>query len=179
MEEKMHAGQNATELLREDHVKVKDLFERFEEAEDSESKKNIAQTAIHELKVHAAIEEEIFYPTVNQNIEADDLINEAKEEHHVAKLLISELEDMDAGDERFEAKFKVLAESVKHHIREEEENIFPQLEQSSVDLASLGRQIGERKLELAEEMEAVSSSRGRKTASSRNGRAKRTRKKAA
>src|SRR5581483_7295555 len=92
------SGDDAISLLKSDHDKVKDLFEQFENAENRREKKKIAAQAIMELKIHAAIEEEIFYPTVRRNIESD-LMNEADEEHHVAKLLIAELDQMSVSDE--------------------------------------------------------------------------------
>jgi len=106
----MPKATNAIALLKEDHAKVKDLFDQFDKAKDSAKKKRIADQAIMELKIHATLEEEIFYPKVRQEIaDEENLMNEAQEEHHVAKVLIAELEKIDALDEVFEAKFTVLA----------------------------------------------------------------------
>lgn len=114
---------NAIDLLREDHQKVKDLFEHFEEMESGD-KRDIVATTLHELEIHTAVEEEIFYPAARKALEETDeetnLIDEAWEEHHVVKLLAAELKKMRASDKRYDAKFTVLAESVKHHIEEEE-----------------------------------------------------------
>jgi hemerythrin-like domain-containing protein len=134
-------------MLREDHQKVKDLFEQFEQSDDEETKDEIAQTAIQELTVHATLEEEIFYPAAQEVIDQDDLIEEAQEEHHVVKLIMNELKKMSAGDERFDAKFKVMAESVKHHIEEEESELFPML-QGKLDSEQLGQQLESRKQRL-------------------------------
>src|SRR5436189_5884142 len=79
---------NAISLLKEDHEKVKDLFEKFEAADDSSEKQNIIAETIEELKVHATIEEEIFYPAIREEV-GDDLMNEAEVEHHVARMLIA------------------------------------------------------------------------------------------
>lgn len=155
---------NAVEMLREDHKKVKDLFEQFEEAEDGEEKARLVRIALQELKVHAAVEEEIFYPTLREQIDDDDLMDEALEEHHVAKLVIGELEDMTPDDQRFDAKFKVLAESVKHHIKEEESELLPKAEDVGLDLESLGEEMAERKQELQDQSfpETRTKSSGRK-----------------
>jgi hemerythrin superfamily protein len=143
----------AVDMLREDHDKVKNLFDEFEDADENE-KEQIVHTAINELTIHAALEEEIFYPAVRQVLDDDEQLDEALEEHHVVKLLIAELEDMKPGDERFDAKFKVLAESVRHHIEEEESEVLPKAEKSDeLDLQSLGEQMMERKQELQEESE--------------------------
>jgi hemerythrin superfamily protein len=140
---------NPIEMLREDHRKVQDLFQLFEDADDPESMREIAAETIKELKIHAAIEEEIFYPALRKATGADDLLDEAEEEHHVAKLLIAELEEMSVGDEHFEAKYKVLAESVRHHIREEESEMFSKAETAGI--AEIGEEMHERKQELLQE----------------------------
>ena len=92
----------AVSLLKEDHDKVKQLFDQFESATTRQQKKKIVQEALTELKVHAAIEEEIFYPAVRKPI-GKDIMNEADEEHHVAKLLIAELDAMNGSESHFDA----------------------------------------------------------------------------
>jgi hypothetical protein len=153
---------NAISLLKADHKKVKDLFDKFEKADGTEEKQQIAQEVIKELKIHSVIEEEIFYPTVRAEIEEEDLMNEAEEEHRVAKTLIEELENEDASDDHFDAKFMVLAENVRHHIKEEESEMFSEAKDSDVDMTELGEQMLKRKEELmADEsalMEAVEKS---------------------
>ena len=150
---------DAVSMLREDHRKVKQLFEQFELATDAASKKEIAQTALKELKVHAALEEELFYPAVRREIDEEEKIDEALEEHHVAKLLIAELSRMKPTDEHFDAKFKVLAESVKHHIEEEEGEVIPKVE-GQIDTDGLGEKMAERKQTLEGRMTGLSSGRG-------------------
>ncbi|HTM08216.1 MAG TPA: hemerythrin domain-containing protein, partial [Verrucomicrobiae bacterium] len=154
----------------EDHRKVKELFRQFEEAEDDSTKKEIAQTAIKELKVHTALEEELFYPAVRREIDEEEKIDEALEEHHVAKLLIAELSRMKPSDEHFDAKFKVLAESVKHHIEEEEGEMLPEVE-GEIDADGLGKQMAERKQKLEGRMNGMSTGRGgaRKSTRGRRG----------
>jgi hemerythrin superfamily protein len=176
---------NALEMLREDHHKVKQLFEDFESADQSQSKEAIVKNALRELEVHAAVEEEIFYPAAKEHVDDEESIDEAQEEHHVVRLLIGELRKMRAGDERYDAKFKVLSESVKHHIEEEESEMFPQLE-GKIDAAELGAQMASRKEQLQREPRARTGRRGtkpgnrtrKKAKSMRANRAKKGRKRA-
>jgi hemerythrin superfamily protein len=138
---------NALEMIREDHRKVKQLFDQFETMEDGAAKKGIVENAIRELKIHAALEEELFYPAVRKEMDEEETIDEAIEEHHVVKLLISELEDMRPGDKRYDAKFTVLSENVKHHIEEEESEVIPEVE-GTLDAEALGSRMETRKQEL-------------------------------
>jgi hypothetical protein len=163
---------DAVEMLRQDHRKVQKLFEQFEHSEDSETKKRIAESALVELQVHAALEEELFYPAVREEIDEKEKVDEAEEEHHVAKLLISELQDMTPNDDHFDAKFKVLAESVKHHIEEEESEVIPEIEEE-IDAAELGERMAERKEELEQEMSNGGPSRKRSRSSSRSSKKRR------
>ena len=173
---------SAIEMLREDHEKVKGLFEKFENAEGSQTKEEIVENAIRELEVHAALEEEIFYPAAAEHIDEKESIDEASEEHHVVKLLIGELKRMSAEDKRYDAKFKVLSESVKHHIEEEESELFPQLE-GNIDAEELGAEMETRKEELQRQPLKRSGARGAKSKSRTRGRkgrqtgAKKTRRK--
>ncbi|HEX8258029.1 MAG TPA: hemerythrin domain-containing protein [Allosphingosinicella sp.] len=141
--------QNAIELLTEDHRTVEALFERFEKAGDGE-KEQIAKSICTELKVHAMLEEEIFYPALRGKIEDDDL-DEAMVEHDGAKLLINEIEAGSSDDQYYDAKVKVLQEQIEHHVKEEEKqqgNIFTQARKADVDLEALGEQMATRKAEL-------------------------------
>jgi len=141
-------GSNAIKVLTEDHNKVQKIFEQFERARDDRRKADMVETALHELKVHTEIEEEIFYPAVRKAIEQDELLDEATVEHESAKHLIGELEGMHPGDDLFEARFTVLGEYVKHHIREEQREIFPLAKRAKMDLDQLGEQLLQRKKEL-------------------------------
>ena len=120
------------EMLKQDHEKVKGLFEEFKETEGRE-KTEIANTVIQELEVHADLDERLVYPAIREEIDADDKMNEAIEEHHLVHVLIAELKKLKPSDERFEAKFTVLGELVKHHIEEEEGEMLPQAEKSNID----------------------------------------------
>ena len=137
-------------LLKKDHDTVKDLFDRFEHAEGRPAKKKIVDRALVELKVHATIEEEIFYPAIRKPV-GKDMMNEADEEHHVAKVLIAELEAMDGRETHYDAKFTVLAENVRHHIKEEEREVFPKAKAADIDFASLAQTMTERKATLLAE----------------------------
>src|SRR5512140_257769 len=134
-------------LLKKDHDTVKDLFDRFENAEGRPAKKKIVDQALAELKVHAAIEEEIFYPAVRRPV-GKDTMNEADEEHHVAKVLIAELEEMDGQETHYDAKFTVLAENVRHHIKEEEGELLPKAKEADIDFEALGQAMMKRKAKL-------------------------------
>jgi len=145
-------AENAIAMLKSDHQKVKELFDKFEETKNSAAQAKIVTNAIQELKVHATVEEELFYPAVRQQIDDEEgIMPEADEEHHVAKVLIAELENMKGDEEHWEAKFKVLAESVRHHIKEEEGEIFPKAKQTDIDLVALGAQMTELKKRLMRE----------------------------
>jgi hemerythrin superfamily protein len=134
----------AVAMLKADHDRVKRLFDQFEATESKAAKKKIVREALTELKVHAAIEEEIFYPAVRKPI-GKDIMNEADEEHHVAKLLIAELDSMQGTESHYEAKFTVLAENVRHHIKEEENEMLPKAKSVKVDFAALAEKMQQRK----------------------------------
>jgi hypothetical protein len=138
---------DAISQLKQDHDKVKDLFDKFESAERAAAKKSLAKKALEELKIHAALEEDIFYPAVRKYIESE-IMNEADEEHHVARVLIAELEKMDGKGDHFEAKFTVLAENVRHHIKEEESEMFPEARRLGIDYDDLGQVMLRRRQEL-------------------------------
>lgn len=125
---------NALTLLKQDHQNVDALFKRYEQlAEDApgDEKRHIVDMLIEQLSVHAAIEEQVFYPAVRESVaEAADTVLEGLEEHHVVKWTLSELEKMSPSDERFDAKVRVLTESVRHHAEEEETDIFPKVREA-------------------------------------------------
>lgn len=140
---------HAISILKKDHQAVKDLFDKFENADSTAEKEQIIATAVTELKIHAVIEEEIFYPTVRKHV-GKDIMNEADEEHHVARVLIAELDVKDHSNDHRDAKFTVLAESVRHHIREEENEMLPKAKELKIDFESLGQKMMDRKKELKE-----------------------------
>ena len=144
------AKQDALKLLAEDHRKVEGLFEQFEKASGDGRKEKIAREICTELKIHAMIEEEIFYPALRGKIE-EDALDEAYVEHDGAKVLINEIEAGGPDEDFYDAKVKVLKEQIEHHVEEEEkirDNIFQQARAADVDLEALGDQMAARKAEL-------------------------------
>ena len=134
------------ELLRKDHEEVKSLFRDFTSAVENKEKEQIVDKAIRALEMHAAVEESLFYPGVREDSpDARDKLDESLEEHHVVKLLIAELKDMSAGDDRYAAKFRVLAENVRHHIKEEEAELFARARTGKLDLIALGKRLEQAK----------------------------------
>jgi hypothetical protein len=118
----------------------------------AKKKAQIVRRTCMELTIHAQVEEEIFYPAVREAIEDEDLLDEAEVEHASAKELIAQLENMQPGDELFDAKFTVLGEYINHHVKEEQDEMFPKVKKAKVDTQSLGEQIAQRKQELMSEM---------------------------
>jgi len=137
---------DAITLLKDDHKTVEGLFKRFEQAGDRayKAKRKLVDRMIHELAVDASIEEQLFYPAAREHVEsAEDVVLESLEEHHIVKWTLSELEKMDPQDERFDAKVTVLMESVRHHVKEEEKDMFPKIRKAmeASDLKDLGAQM--------------------------------------
>ena len=124
---------DAITVLKDDHKRVQKHFRDFETSSGRAvvARANAAQAAIRELAVHAALEEQVFYPAVRMEVEdLTDEVLESLEEHHVVKWLCSELAAMTPEDERFAAKMAVLIENVRHHVRQEEADLFPAVRQS-------------------------------------------------
>jgi hemerythrin superfamily protein len=145
---------DAIALLKQDHRTVSALFDEFEKAEEEEQSA-IAQRVCQLLTVHATIEEELLYPAAKQAFEDEeneDLVNEAEVEHGAAKELIAKIEGMTADDEHFKASVSVLGEYIKHHVKEEEGELFPQLRKTELDLQDLGARLADRKFTLMEQM---------------------------
>ena len=120
---------NALTLLKQDHGNVEELFRQFESTSPSDTDElaRIRDKLIEHLSKHAAIEELVFYPAVRAKLGDDDAFTvlEGLEEHHIVKLTLSELEKLSPDNERFRPKLTVLIESVRHHVQEEEDEIFP------------------------------------------------------
>ncbi len=149
--------EDAIDLLKQDHREVEALFKEFEQLEDEmEAAEQVIETACTELKIHDKIETEIFYPALREAAEqeeVEDLLDEAEVEHETVRELIGKLEGMEPTDEKRKAHFTVLMEYVKHHVQEEEKEMFPKLKKlKSLDLEGLGEQMKERKTELMAEL---------------------------
>lgn len=121
---------NAISLLRADHGNIEELFHRFEGAPRGAyaEKRRIMDHVIEQLSQHAALEEQVFYPALRGYPDLHDQVLESLEEHHAAKLALAELEKLPANAERFDAKTAVLIDSVRRHVREEQEEVFPAAE---------------------------------------------------
>jgi len=158
MAQKGNDAANAIELLKQDHRTVEDLFEQFEKLkdDDEEAAAEIIESVCAELQIHDKLETEIFYPAVREEAETEeieDLLDEAEVEHETVRELIEKIEGLEWEDEKLHAHFTVLSEYVKHHVKEEEQEMFPKLrELENLDLESLGAEMAERKAELIAEM---------------------------
>ena len=139
----------AVKLLKQDHRAVAQALKEFESA-GHEEKQAIAQRICRMLAVHTQLEEEILYPAAREALDSDDahLVAEAHVEHASVKDLIRQIEQREEVDEEYEAKVEVMGEYVQHHVSEEEGELFPKLERSSLDLDALGERIEERKMTL-------------------------------
>ena len=135
----------ATDLLKKQHKEVKALFKKIENTENARERRRLMSEIATNLEAHTVIEEEMFYPAVRglETQKAEEMVLEAYEEHHVVKLVLAELPNVDPEDERFHAKMTVLSELVVHHADEEEKEMF-----------KLAQKLGKDELEgLAEQME--------------------------
>ena len=154
----MPESQDAIALLKADHRKVKELFADFEKATGGGRKERLANEICLELSVHAAIEEEIFYPACEGKVE-EDLLKESYVEHDAAKVMIAEISSgAGESDEYFDAKVKVLQEEIEHHVEEEEkrmEGLFAQARKAGLDMDALGEQLAVRKQDLLETYKAT------------------------
>lgn len=148
---------DAIALLKADHRKVEDLFEKFQHARDEDRKESLVREICTELMVHATIEEEIFYPACKEKIEDEEILDEAYVEHDGAKVLIAELLASEPDAAFYDAKVKVLSELIKHHVKEEEkrsEGLFAQAKEAGLDVDSLGARLAARKKLLVEKFQA-------------------------
>lgn len=147
-------AQDAIALLKADHRKVENLFEKYESARGR--KAEIAEQICMELIIHTMIEEEIFYPACREAGVDSDMMDEANVEHDGAKTLIAELENGAPDDDFYDAKVKVLSEEIKHHVKEEEKRggIFTEARKADLDLDGLGEKMAARKKELKAQSQA-------------------------
>jgi hemerythrin superfamily protein len=135
---------NALELLKEDHHKVKELFQQAESTEDQKEKRRIFDEIQSELETHARIEEEVFYPAMQEHEELKSIVLESLEEHKQVKTLLREMDNLKSDSEKFEPKFSVLKENVEHHAEEEEEGkMFPKVRElcDEQELDELGEEL--------------------------------------
>jgi hemerythrin-like domain-containing protein len=142
--------EDAIALLKEDHQRVKDLFAQYEATSNAEAKETLAQEVFVELETHAQLEENIFYPSVNEETDkGPELVKESLQEHETVKQLIAALRQMGPQSAEFDAKFHELMQNVEHHVEEEENDMFPLAEaQLAEDLEELGEEMQDLKKEL-------------------------------
>jgi hemerythrin superfamily protein len=138
-------GGDAIAVLRADHKHVSDLFSQFDKARTRARKQTLAQQICRELTVHAQVEEEIFYPAFRLATHDKHLVPEATVEHQTMKDLIAQIEGDGPDGKLFDAKVKVLGEYVKHHVKEEQNEIFPKAKSSKLQLETMGDEIRVRK----------------------------------
>ena len=139
---------DAVAMLKADHKKVSGLFEEFEKARASSRKKALVAQICSELTVHTQLEEEIFYPAVKAALRDKELVPEATVEHASVKNLIAQVEGVEPDGEVYDAKVKVMAEYVKHHVKEEHTEMFPKAQKTRLDMVALRDQMAARKAEL-------------------------------
>lgn len=140
--------QEAIALLKADHKLVNQLFAEYETLRSPAKKKQLVSKICTELSVHAQVEEEIFYPAVKRALKDKELVPEATVEHATLKDLIAQVEGVEPDGEMFDAKIKVMSEYVKHHVKEEQNEMFPKAKGTKLDMHELGAQLQQRKTEL-------------------------------
>jgi len=133
--DQMGQPEDAIAMLKADHQRVRDLFQEYEAAQDQQAKRDIAEEAFVELEMHAQLEEQVFYPAVEDETDeqGQELVEESLQEHQAVKDLIQELREMDPDAKAFDAKFKELVRNVEHHVEEEESQMFPLAEDQLAD----------------------------------------------
>jgi hemerythrin superfamily protein len=139
---------DAIALLKADHKKVSALFEEFEKTRSANKKKALVAQICQELTVHAALEEEIFYPAVKAALKDKELVPEATVEHASVKDLIAQVQGVEPDGEMYDARVKVMAEFVKHHVKEEQNEMFPKAAKTRLDMVELRDEMLARKEQL-------------------------------
>jgi len=153
------ASANALTMLRDDHNAVSTLFDTYDGRKkrmSPDQKRQLAEQICTELKVHARLEEELFYPALREaarSVSDANILDEAEVEHASAKDMIAQIEGESPQAELFDAKVKVLGEYVKHHVREEQGEIFKLARKVKLDVKALGQQMAERKQQLRQDMQ--------------------------
>ena len=147
---------NALELLKEDHQRVQELFDQVKDTENEKSHKQTFKKIKAELETHTHIEEKVLYPALKKREEFKDLVLEAIEEHLQVKTLLRDISRLADGNERFDAKLKVLIDNVEHHVDEEEGELFPKVEGqlSDEELEEIGVELEAAKKEYAKKSRA-------------------------
>jgi len=134
---------NALAVLKQDHQRVKDLFQEVSKGSDPNRRKELFDKIDTELEIHSHIEETIFYPILEQHEELSDMVAEAREEHQEAKSMLEELEDLGSDSDDFGSKLQGLMEAVEHHVQDEEGQMFPKVREvfDESQLEQLGQKL--------------------------------------
>jgi hemerythrin superfamily protein len=140
--------QDAVAMLKADHKKVSGLFDQFEKSRAASTKKKLVAQICMELTVHTTLEEEIFYPAVKAALKDHELVPEANVEHAAVKDLIAQVKDVEPDGEMYDARVRVMGEFVKHHVKEEQNEMFPKAKKTRLDMLELGARMATRKAEL-------------------------------
>lgn len=127
------------EALKKDHDFVKQLFDRYLKTQDVKVKRQAGPQILHLLELHTSLEEAAFYPAVRQ-VDAS-LVDECEDEHQQAKQMIEQLKGMEPGDSQCDQMMQQLCDAVMHHVQEEEQELFPKVQQSNLDLSAIGMQM--------------------------------------
>lgn len=141
-------AKDAIALLKADHGTISELFADYEKSNSSNKKKTLVAKICTELSVHAQIEEEIFYPAIKAALKNKLLVPEATVEHGGIKDLIAQLEGVEPDGAIYDAKVKLLSEYVEHHVKEEQNEMFPKAKDTSLDMVELGTRMAARKADL-------------------------------
>ena len=139
------------EQLRRDHERLLRAFREFDHGDSLQACQQIVQRTCAELKVHAALEEELFYPAARRSLDEPDLIDEAQIEHRSIAMLLEYVEQLPPDDAKYKASFRVLGDYVEHHVRDEEHELFVQLLDASLDWEALARAVAARRVALCDE----------------------------
>jgi hemerythrin-like domain-containing protein len=141
---------DAIAILKADHQRVRDLFSQYEATRNQATKRTLAQQVFMELETHAQLEENIFYPAMNEGTDkGPDLVKESVQDHETVHQLIQELQGMEHDTDEFDAKFQELIRNVEHHVEEEESEMFPLAEQElAEDLDEMSEEMQELKADL-------------------------------
>jgi Hemerythrin HHE cation binding domain len=148
---------DAVALLKADHAQVKQWFSQFKKASGAAQQSSLARNICRALRVHTALENEIFYPAFFEATDDKEIHHEAEVEHQAAERLIAQIEQLTPSDDYFTAKINVLSEMIKHHVTEEEKpsGMFAEAKKAKMDLVGLGKRLAERKSQLESEPKAV------------------------
>ncbi|MDB5808854.1 MAG: hemerythrin [Betaproteobacteria bacterium] len=153
---------DAIELLVIDHDKIRKLFDDFNRSHAAGLKheaERIARQVCAELTIHATLEQEIFYPEARAELDDTDLVKQAKVEHAMEQQLIGQIAAGFIDDDKYAAKVRVLRENIERHMREEEDRMFPNMQQSGLEMQEIGARILARKLDLIAELGAGADNR--------------------